>query len=90
MIRRGILISIFLILGCAEESSYERYESLIKTIETSGKTEGAYWLEQKHLFWPWAKDVLVFGYTDNYGACLDFIEINVQKYKGKFRCVSAD
>ena len=87
--KKLILISIFFIFGCSEQTAYEQNQSLVKTIENSGKTEDTFWLEQ-NVLGTWAKEVLVFGYIDNYEGCVDFIEINETKYGGSYRCVSAE
>ena len=87
--KKFALISLFLIIGCSEQSGYEQNLDLVKTIEGSGKTKGSYWLEQ-NVMGEWAKEALVFGYVDNYEGCLDFIEINETKYGGTYRCVSAE
>ena len=82
-------MSIFFLASCSEQSAYEQNLDLVKTIESSGKTKGAFWLEQ-YTMGEWVKEVLVFGYMDNYEGCLDFIEINEKKYGGTYRCVSAE
>lgn len=87
--KKFAILSLFLIVGCSEQSAYEQNLDLVKTIESSGKTKGAFWLEQ-YTMGEWAKEVLVFGYVDNYEGCLDFIEINETKYGGTYRCVSAE
>lgn len=87
--KKFILISVFFIVSCSEQSVYEQNLDLVSTIETSNKTEGAFWLEQ-NVMGTWAKEVLVFGYMDNYEGCLDFIEINVKKYGGTYRCVEVN
>ena len=79
-----LIISLF-VIGCAEQSAYDRNLSLIDDIENSSYVKGNVWLEQ-NINGTWAKEVLVFGYIDNYEGCLDFIEINVQKYGGTYRC----
>ena len=76
-----LLILMFGFVGCSEQSAYESNLSLVKTIENSGQTQSAFWLEQNTMG-TWAKEVLVFGYIDNYAGCLDFVEVNVQKYGG--------
>lgn len=83
------ILFLFLIVGCSDKSAYEQNLDLVSTIEASNKTEGAFWLEQ-NVMGTWAKEVLVFGYMDNYEGCLDFIEINVQKYGGTYRCVEVN
>tara|TARA_B100001057_G_scaffold206716_1_gene207492 strand:- start:518 stop:784 length:267 start_codon:yes stop_codon:yes gene_type:complete len=87
--KKFILISIFFIVSCSEQSEYEQNLDLVSTIEASNKTEGAFWLEQ-NVMGTWAKEVLVFGYMDNYEGCLDFIEINIKKYGGTYRCVEVN
>tara|TARA_B110000003_G_C16187042_1_gene353771 strand:- start:14 stop:280 length:267 start_codon:yes stop_codon:yes gene_type:complete len=87
--KKFIFISVFFIVSCSEQTEYEQNLDLVKIIETSNKTKGAFWLEQ-NVMGTWAKEVLVFGYMDNYEGCLDFIEINVQKYGGTYRCVEVN
>ncbi len=86
--KKLILISalLFVLNGCSEKEAYEQSLGLVKAIENSGKTDGAYWLEQ-NVMGTWVKEVLIFGYIDNYQGCLDFVETNEQKYGGTYQCV---
>ena len=83
------LILLTALVGCSEQSAYDRNLSLIDDIENSSYVKGNVWLEQ-NINGTWAKEVLVFGYIDNYEGCLDFIEINVQKYGGTYRCTEIE
>lgn len=86
----GVLVVILVwLIGGVGQTAYERNLSLVKDIENSGNAKGGYWLEQ-NVMGTWAKEVLVFGYIDNYEGCLDFIEINVQKYGGTYRCTEIE
>jgi len=81
-----LLILALLVVSCAEQSAYDKSLSLVQDIENSSYVKGNVWLEQ-NVMGTWAKEVLVFGYIDNYEGCLDFIEINVKKYGGTYRCI---
>ena len=80
-----LVILVLFVASCAEQTAYERNLSLVNDIETSSYVKGNVWLEQ-NVNGTWAKEALVFGYIDNFEGCLDFIEINIQKYGGSYRC----
>ena len=42
--KKFALISLFLIVGCSEQSAYEQYLDLVNTIENTGKTKGSIYL----------------------------------------------
>ena len=87
--KKLFLISVIFIFSCSKQTEYEQSLDLVRTIEASNKTKGSFWLEQ-NVMGTWTKEVLIFGYIDNYEGCLDFIEINVQKYGGTYRCVAVN
>ena len=87
--KKLLLLSLVIVFSCSEQSAYDRGLDLVKIIEASDRTEGFYWLEQKGIN-EWGKNILFFGYIDNYQACLDFIDMEKKKYEGSYRCVPVD
>ena len=86
----GVLVVILIwLIGDVGQTAYDRNLSLVKDIENSGNAKGGYWLEQKSMG-VWAKEVLIFGYIDNYSACADFVQANYKKYGGTYRCTEIE
>lgn len=92
--RKRLLIS--LAIGAAVFSACNTYEAEVNRLDTFAGlgqigSSPDFWMEKLNFMGEWEKTLLVFGYGDDYQACLDLVNAWTAKYPGDtYRCTPAN
>jgi hypothetical protein len=93
MRRRQLFPLIYIASLLSACNTYEAEVNRLDTFAGLGQVGSSpdFWMEKFNFAGEWEKTTLVFGYADDYQACLDFVTAYTAKYPlDTYRCVPAN
>lgn len=88
----AITLALPLILAACNDDRVTGHDTLFQQVSAARIGNGAdYWIEMKNISGEWERTGLIFGYTDDYGECMNAIAgLKSVNYAREYRCTQAN